>query len=247
MTGVIPFGFMKSASGGGGNTIVDSATLTTGLESYHSLESTGDNVEGTATYDMTLSGAVFTASGKIDYGVQCDGVNDYMYQTNPFSAGTGDCSANFWVKLDATADTEERAFIGAWGSKNWILLRIDAAGTSLKADIVQAGYYVRDDAFVSHGLTMTDWNMITLTYEASSHTAKLYFNGSYVRDLPTSSTSSSGGRQYIQWGCYGGTDSTAGTSRFCDGTMDEIGTWSKVLTSDEVTELYNSGDGLPYD
>ncbi len=28
--------------------------------------------------------------------------------------------------------------------------------------------------------------------------------------------------------------------------MDEIGIWNRTLTSNEISELYNSGDGLPY-
>ena len=31
-----------------------------------------------------------------------------------------------------------------------------------------------------------------------------------------------------------------------DGAMDEVGFWSRALTSTEVTALYNSGDGLQY-
>lgn len=31
-----------------------------------------------------------------------------------------------------------------------------------------------------------------------------------------------------------------------DGIIDEIGIWSRVLTYDEVQELYNSGNGLSY-
>ena len=31
-----------------------------------------------------------------------------------------------------------------------------------------------------------------------------------------------------------------------DGMMDEIGVWSRALTATEVTELYNSGNGLAY-
>jgi len=29
--------------------------------------------------------------------------------------------------------------------------------------------------------------------------------------------------------------------------MDEVAIWSKALTSNEVSDLYNSGNGLPYD
>ena len=31
-----------------------------------------------------------------------------------------------------------------------------------------------------------------------------------------------------------------------DGIMDEVGIWSRTLTSTEISDLYNSGDGLAY-
>ena len=31
-----------------------------------------------------------------------------------------------------------------------------------------------------------------------------------------------------------------------NGLIDEVGVWSKALSDDEVADLYNSGDGLPY-
>jgi len=33
---------------------------------------------------------------------------------------------------------------------------------------------------------------------------------------------------------------------FFDGMIDEVGVWSRLLTSDEVTTLYNAGAGLSY-
>ena len=31
-----------------------------------------------------------------------------------------------------------------------------------------------------------------------------------------------------------------------DGLIDEVGVWSRLLTADEKTALYNSGSGLAY-
>lgn len=40
--------------------------------------------------------------------------------------------------------------------------------------------------------------------------------------------------------------SSGGTENFMDGTIDEVGVWEKVFTSDERTELWNSGTGVTY-
>ena len=44
-----------------------------------------------------------------------------------------------------------------------------------------------------------------------------------------------------------GTIKYAGTNyRYMDGILDEYGIWDRDLTNDEVTALYNSGNGLTY-
>ncbi len=32
-----------------------------------------------------------------------------------------------------------------------------------------------------------------------------------------------------------------------DGLIDEIGIWDRALTDDEISDLYNDGEGLPYE
>jgi hypothetical protein len=43
-----------------------------------------------------------------------------------------------------------------------------------------------------------------------------------------------------------GSTVVSSTTRYCDGLIDEVGIWSKALTSGEVTDLHNSGSGLAY-
>ena len=38
----------------------------------------------------------------------------------------------------------------------------------------------------------------------------------------------------------------SGTPEYLDGKVDEVGIWGRVLTSDERSQLYNSGNGLVY-
>jgi len=38
----------------------------------------------------------------------------------------------------------------------------------------------------------------------------------------------------------------AGALVIFDGNIDEVGIWDRILTTDEITELYNAGAGLAY-
>ena len=43
-----------------------------------------------------------------------------------------------------------------------------------------------------------------------------------------------------------GTRGFGGASQYFAGTIDEVGIWSRALTSTEVTSLYNGGAGFQY-
>ena len=90
-------------------------------------------------------------------------------------------------------------------------------------------------------LSTGTWYHIVVTYNTSTGW-KLYQNGTLKdsnSNIETIKTPGTLNTNYIGW-----VDS--GTNRHWDGLIDEIAVWDKELSSSEVTELYNSGDGLQY-
>jgi hypothetical protein len=80
------------------------------------------------------------------------------------------------------------------------------------------------------------------TLSGNTNRAKIYVNGSNV-------TSSSGGTiqsSTLSYSTYLNTGYLHGSGSFYNGYLDEVGVWSRALTSSEVTQLYNSGLGLQY-
>jgi len=45
---------------------------------------------------------------------------------------------------------------------------------------------------------------------------------------------------------FGAEDDDSGVGQFFKGIIDEVGIWNRALTSTEISELYNSGNGLQY-
>jgi hypothetical protein len=88
----------------------------------------------------------------------------------------------------------------------------------------------------------TTWHHIVGTYVASSNTNSLYIDNG----TPTTSTSASitplAGSGTFAIGTRAWSN---GTSNF-DGRMDQVGLWKRALSSGEVSQLYNSGNGLSY-
>jgi hypothetical protein len=94
------------------------------------------------------------------------------------------------------------------------------------------------------------WHMATLTWDSN---IKLYLDGSIdalsgrtvTPTFTGPTTEFCIGRSPSIWSPYPfcKTDAIPGTGK---GKIDEVGLWSRALTSSEITQLYNSGSGLTY-
>jgi len=72
----------------------------------------------------------------------------------------------------------------------------------------------------------------------------------YVNNTPYSGTTTQGGNIWNVTGTTAGYNfgnAYNGTSHAFNGVIDELCLWKKALTPEEVSILYNNGDGLPYD
>lgn len=93
----------------------------------------------------------------------------------------------------------------------------------------RTGVDIIDPGFV---LALSQWHHAAMTYNGS--TVKLFLNGAEVGSTSYTLTN---GWQNLTFGIR------------CDGAdfsspLDEVGVWSRVLTNDEITQLYNAGAGL---
>jgi len=99
-------------------------------------------------------------------------------------------------------------------------------------------YYYATNIWHNTGVTVngSTWYHIVLTHSSVDNINKVYVNGILI-DTYTHALSSSTG-MFI--GCnYKHKDKFIGI-------IDELGVWDKVLTSTDVSALYNSGNALSY-
>jgi len=209
--------------------------LETNLVSYYSLEQNAKDGQG--SNDGTVSGAV-PIGGKIGGGYDFDGVDDYITLNNGATAGdnldfTGSFSISAWIKpSDITANTN-----------NYIVGKRSATGYQYcfrytntgKLSLLTTGGTVVDDTDL---ITDDTWHHVVVTRDDSGNTI-FYHNGSSVHSEASKSIS------------HVDTDVYLGNADFADsemeGIIDGVGFWDKVLTSTEVTSLYNSGSGMSFD
>ena len=225
------------------------AGLLTGLNAYYKLDNNYN--DETNNYDATGELGVTFVSDSIlgSYASHFDGDKEVNLGT-PMPTGNSARSLSLWVNFSG--------FILS-GSFNNIIFRagnytIDSPNARGEKFIVAIStnemYIARqyDDIRFYYDFNETDWYHIVLTYPGTkTYDMKLYVNGvevanSHLGDNVTLATTNN--------------QQTLSTENFytndvhwrgIDGIIDEVGIWSRALTSSEVTTLYNSGDGYSYD
>jgi len=90
-------------------------------------------------------------------------------------------------------------------------------------------------------LTIGTWYFISATWDTGG-TMTLYLNGSSVATNTSTGTYSLSMTPRLTIGTWWDSP-LSGTLK---GKVDEVGIWSRALSSSEITELYNSGTGLSY-
>jgi len=199
--------------------------------------------DGTVVNDQNNRSSEQSASGQINTGFALDGTNDYvsipstvmddMETANAFTISAWVYNTN--LNQDATV-------VGQWkASSNQFLLWMDTGG-------VGDGYVlIVCDSDASTTVTSTDsvnavadtWQHVVATWDGT--TAIVYVDGDLKDSAEDARTIRSAA---LPAGI--GSDEGASAERLFLGTIDEVGIWNRALTEEEITELYNSGDGLAY-
>ena len=206
---------------------------TTNLVGYWKMdESSGDMIDAHGSDDGTVSGATQNSTGIINTGYSFDGTNDDVALA--LNDRTTNFTYNFWAyKTTAwSATADKNNFLEHTGTGTTGIL-IGYSSVSGKPQAV-----VHDGSswhFIgSTTVSANAWHMYTLTYDGT--TVKYYIDGVNVgtstQSVLTSLTS------FKNLAHYGGS--------YCACNIDEMGIWSRAITSTEVGDLYNSGSGLAY-
>lgn len=89
-------------------------------------------------------------------------------------------------------------------------------------------------------LTYSVWHQVVVTHIANTTEYNVYIDGSLQMSGSLPNPDLKTDTNVI------GRQPTSDLNRPFKGGIDELGIWNRVLTSEEVTELYNNGDGLNY-
>ena len=173
----------------------------------------------------TLSGGIVPAAASFEntYSIAFDATDDFMVSGSNVSYDEG--SFITWAKHTGTSN---QIFWHVAGS--YYLYRYST-------DELRFRHPMTGSTNVTANINDGNWHCIVGTAEGgsgSSSTVKIYVDGSLVV-TDTDTRTYTAPDDVITFGAW------PNPSLVLNGSLDEVGFWSSVLSASEVTELYNSG------
>jgi len=196
-------------------------------------------------FDLTNSNTTDT-TGKIDDArAFSEASTQYLYRnsTTDLNPNNGSYSYNCWIYVAALADFAAYHTVfnkGGIDGTTGLECITDADATKGRIAFGKPGGWVR--LTTTYDWTTGEWQMLTFTWDGT--TSKIYRNGTLI----TGGTSNSGAYADTTHNFEIGKNyqGTANSRKYWNGKIDEFGYWTKALTQEEITSLYNSGNGLAY-
>ncbi len=205
--------------------------------------------------DIQIVGATYGATGILGDALSFDGVNDIgtmgtsLSQWNFMHNQSAKFTVIIWIKQGATGSANQDQLISTLrggGGDIGTVCQLEAAASSLRAMSISIGTGTGFEGSVSVGTArMTDdtnWHMLMYKYDESlsSANAVMSFDDGVVETFNKSLTKTNSNSNKAMT-CFA---QPPATSLWTNGLADEISIWNRILTTDEVTELYNAGAAL---
>jgi hypothetical protein len=221
------------------------------LNSSSSDESLGSSA------NATVSGMTYNTSGSSPFGYEgeFDGTNDNLVvgsSTSIFNfCHNVNCkwSLNAWVQTDIVTVQQLFATMDDRSGTNRGMSAYVSQGSNGSSVGVGCGIYSGSSGVypisfenTSALISDTNWHMLTYTYDQTitDDNFTWYLDGSEVgtadKNNNDNSNSNATSNAMIAWRDNG--------ARYWNGALTEISLWNRILSSGDVSDLYNSGSGL---
>lgn len=216
--------------------------LTDGLVSYWPLnETSGTREDVHGANDLTDNNTVLYGAGILNNAADHELDNsEYLEKTSGYSSGLAPASSDYSVSLWIKPETVPGAYNGrglCGTGVNWQLWYQHDGVYQFRLQRQTTGGGVSHT--VNYTLSAGTMYHVVIVWDHDDHTLEVYVNaasqgtdtsGSAVAQVTWNDPFRIGRNEYAYW----------------DGLIDEVGFWSRKLSSAEVTALYNSGAGLAY-
>jgi hypothetical protein len=217
-----------------------SSSLTGGAQGYWKF----DEDSGTTAADATGNGNTATVPhpstewvpGKINSGLYSVGFLTQAPDSSSLDVETGSFMLATWIHPTSTPTSGDYTEIMGkcqWWSTGYSFTYNGEPGLGVGLDLMKVGVAGQ---WVGYTAPLNTWTYIVAVQGPTSVT--YYANGSVVGTYSNSSAylTSAGHAFRMGYGCING----------FGGSVDEVGVWNHALSQNDITTLYNNGNGLQY-
>jgi hypothetical protein len=201
-------------------------TLTNGLVSYYKME--GNSTDFWGTNNGTDTSITYgTSYGKINQGASFNGSSSKITTSYTGLSGMAAGTVNFWVFSSTLSTLTDKHVVAADTYNHNNYCGISNTGKAF------FGMQTQGDLAGATTLPNSTWVMLTFTWGPGGH--QIFVNGSLdASNSNTAAWDNNGQVMYFGAAVY---------SSYFPGSIDEIGIWSKALSTQEISDLYNGGTG----
>lgn len=222
-----------------------SIPLNTDLHAVYNAENNANDSFG--TNNGTAQGGLTYGVGKIGTAFQFNGTNAYIALPNNSFNFTGDFSVSGWFNQSSTPfyhmimgnqnSTSNNSGFSGWLVWVW--------NNKLTFDIYDNTTGAGSGRWqTTSTLSTNTWIHFTIT-KKPNQTAKIYLNGTLNGQLISGSNSANVSYLPTTYSVIG-VNKYSSIDGYFNGLIDAVNVWNKELSSSEITELYNSGNGKQY-
>lgn len=221
--------------------------LTDNLVSYWKMdEASGNRADAHGANTLTDNNTVGAATGIInnaaDFELSSSESLSILDVTQSGLDLAGDMTISMWIKPESMTGSHGLVtkFRDLAGNKSY---RLHCTTTDIALTLTSNGT-TETSAIWTFTLSAGTWYHLVLVYTASAGSATLYVNNTSQGAKTGLSTSVFNSVSVFRLGSRSSALDVA--EQFFDGLMDEVGIWSRTLSSTEVATLYGGGAGLAY-
>lgn len=214
------------------------ASLLDGLVSWWTFdEASGNRADSHGSNTLIQSGTVPSTTGLHGNGIDAlpSSANYLSCARTDFVGGNRDWTLVFWLNNAAAID-QVFASCGNWGASNmdWYVF-LENADQKIYFFTSNGSVYSQ---VVTSTLVGPGWNMIIVWHDSSAGSINVQKNTVVSTNSSINTPTSQGKGSFLVGKASLGFENKS--------NMDEMAFWSRVLSSDERTLLYNAGAGLTY-
>lgn len=223
-------------------TVIVQSTLNNSLAAYYKAEeaTAANRASQVNGYTLTDHNSVAQVAGKVGNALQTVAASSQFLDiadTADFRGLDRDWSFDLWLRVDASLGGTPKAFHKGTGTTPGTLdYQLQTNGTTLQLQ-------------VSNGTTITTLNVGSIVvgtwaYVYVEHDSAANLLGGSVNNASLTTTAFSGNNSHLPGGTF--KLCCANGVSFASDSIDELGHWTRKLTSTERTNRYNSGNGMTY-